>query len=137
MSRDRELTERPDEPGPPGSEESLWALIAGPIIWAAHFLACYATAAIWCAKSAAPDAPLGPVRLAIAAYTGVALIGIGISFFRALRRHRYGSAVLPHDYDSAADRHRFLGFATLLLSGLSAVAVLYVAMGSLFFGTCR
>ena len=30
--------------------------------------------------------------------------------------------------DTEADRHRFLGFATLLMAGLSAVATIYVAL---------
>jgi len=130
-------TERPGEPGPPAGEESLWLLIAGPVIWSAHFLACYVTAAIWCAKLAGPDGAIGGVRWAVAGYTVAALIGIALSFFGALRRHRYGTATVPHDYDSAADRHRFLGFATLLLAGLSAVGVLYVGLVVVFIGTCR
>jgi hypothetical protein len=95
------------------------------------------TAAVWCAKVAGPDGALGPARWAIAGYAVAALIGIGMSFISALRRHRYGTAAVPHDFDSAADRHRFLGFATLLLSGLSAVAVLYVAAAAIFIGSCR
>ena len=136
-AEDRRLTERPGEPGPPARRESLWVLIAGPIIWSVHFLACYLTAAIWCAKLAAPDGAVGPVRWAVAGYTAAALVGIGLSFFGALKRHRYGTATVPHDYDSAADRHRFLGFATLLLAGLSAVAVLYVGLVVVFIGSCR
>lgn len=131
------LTEGPDEPGPPASEESLWPLIAGPTIWALHFLASYLTAALWCAKVAGRNGALGPLRWVLAAYTLAALIGLGVSARDALRRHRYGRAPLPHDYDTAADRHRFLGFATLLLSGLSAVAVLFVAAAAFFIGTCR
>ena len=44
-----------------------------PTIWAAHFLLCYVTAAIWCAKVAGPDGSLGGVRVAIAVYTVLAL----------------------------------------------------------------
>ena len=43
----------------PEQNESLWFLIAAPIMWAAHFLLCYLTAAIWCAKLAGPDGALG------------------------------------------------------------------------------
>ncbi|MGB7839915.1 MAG: hypothetical protein WBL40_17580 [Terrimicrobiaceae bacterium] len=32
--------------------QSLWLLMISPTIWAAHFLLCYLTAAIWCAKFA-------------------------------------------------------------------------------------
>lgn len=131
------LTERPGEPGPRALEERLWTLVAGPLIWSLHFLACYLTAAIWCAKVVGPEGPLDAVRWAVIVYTLLALGGIGAAGFDALRRHRFGRALLPHDYDTAADRHRFLGFAALLLTGLSAVATLYVGSVVFFIGSCR
>jgi hypothetical protein len=118
-------------------KESLWRLAAAPTIWAAHLLLSYCTAAIYCEKVAEPDGPLAPVRVAIAAFTGVALIGIGYFGVRGWHSHRYGDSTLPHDFDSPADRHRFLGFATLLLSGLSALAVLWQALPAVFIGSCR
>lgn len=123
--------------GPGEEKENLWVLIVSPIIWAAHFLLCYLTAAIWCAKQAGRDASLGPVRWAIAAYTIVALIGIAWNGRSGLRRHRFASEPLPHDFDTPGDRHRFLGFATLLLAGLSAVATLFAATVAIFFHDCR
>jgi hypothetical protein len=123
------------------SRESLWLLTLGPAIWALHFTLSYLTAAIYCAKLAGPalfdPQPLGPVRLAIAAYTVLALLGIGWIGWHGLRRHNFGAARPPHDAPTAADRHRFLGFATLLLCGLSLVATLYVALPALFIGSCR
>jgi hypothetical protein len=74
--------------------------------------------------------------VAIATYTVLALSGIGSIGWRAWRRHRYGSASRPHDDDTPADRHRFLGFAAVLLSGLSAVAVLYAALAAVCIGSC-
>lgn len=108
-------------------------LVASPTIWAAHFLLSYITAAIWCAKV---GGALDTVRVAIAVYTGAALIGIGIMAAIGLRRHKFGSAAVPHDFDTPEDRHRFLGFATLLLSAVSAVAVAYVAITILFMKSC-
>jgi hypothetical protein len=116
--------------------QSLLLLAASPVIWAAHFFLSYLTAAIWCAKVAGPDGSIGGVRVAIAIYTVLALSGIGVIGWRALRRHRYGTATRPHDDDTPADRHRFLGFAAVLLSGLSAVAVLYAALAAVFIGSC-
>ena len=115
--------------------QHLLLLAASPTIWAAHFLASYLTAAVWCAK-AGRLAGLGGVRWAIAAFTLAALGGIAFVGLRGLRRHRYGSATVPHDVDTPEDRHRFLGFATVLLSALSVVAVIYVALPALFFGAC-
>jgi hypothetical protein len=116
--------------------QSLLLLTASPVVWAAHFMLSYLTAAIWCAKVAGPAGSLGGVRLAIAIYTVLALGGIGYIGWRAFRRHSYGTATLPHDDDSPEDRHRFLGFAALLLSALSAVAVIYAALAAVFIGSC-
>jgi hypothetical protein len=116
--------------------QSLLLLAASPVLWAAHFFLSYLTAAIWCAKVAGPDGSLAGVRVAIAIYTVLALGGIGGIGWQALRRHSYGTATPPHDDDTPEDRHRFLGFAALLLSGLSAVAVLYAALAAIFIGSC-
>lgn len=121
----------------PEEHESLWLLAASPTIWAAHFLLAYCTAAIWCAKAASPDQPLGPVRVAIAAYTVAALMGIGLIGWHGWKRYRLGAEDLPHDVDRPEDRHGFLGFATVLLSGLSAVAVLYETLAAVLIETCR
>jgi hypothetical protein len=123
---------------------SLWLLTLAPTIWAVHLLLSYVTGAIWCARFAGPDGSLGNVKTAIAWYTSVALIGITVVGVEGFRRHRYPSRIgsggmetTTHDLDSPDDRHRFLGFATLLLAGLSAVAVTYAAMAATFFETCR
>ena len=118
------------------ANHSLWLLTISPLIWAAHFLCSYITAAIWCAKFVGPDGSLLPVRVAIAVYTVAALTGIVITGLRGLRRHRYGHARLPHDEDTPEDRVRFIGFAILLLSGLSAVAVIFAALAALLIHRC-
>jgi hypothetical protein len=116
--------------------DSLWLLTIAPAIWAVHLLVSYSSAAVWCAKFVPPGAPLGGVRTAIAWYTVVALAGIAIVGWEGLRRHRHGTEATTHDLDTPEDQHRFLGFATLLLAGLSMVAVLYVALAATFFETC-
>jgi hypothetical protein len=122
----------------PGEEkENLWLLIVSPTIWAGHFMLSYITAAVWCAKFAAPDASLLPVRWTVAVYTLLALAGIARNGRSGLRRHRFGDESLPHDFDTPGDRHRFLGFATVLLAGLSAVAVLFAALAVFYFHDCR
>jgi hypothetical protein len=124
---------------------SLWLLTIAPTIWAAHLLLCYVTAAIWCAKFSERGGSLDEIPTAIAVYTATALAGIAIVGWEGFRRHRFpstpfgagGTEATTHDLDTPEDRHRFLGFATLLLSGLSAVAVLYAALAATFFDTCR
>jgi threonine/homoserine/homoserine lactone efflux protein len=117
--------------------ESIWMLAAAPGVWAAHFMLCYVTAAIWCAKVSSVLAPLGGVRTAIGVFTALALAGILVIGWIGYRAHRHGSAPPPHDEDTPEDRHRFMGFATLLLSGLSALAVLYAGLVPLFIRTCQ
>lgn len=116
---------------------SLWLLTIGPTIWAGHLLLSYITAAVWCARFAPTDGPLDGVQTAILCYTAVALTGIAVIGWAGFRRHRHGTEATTHDLDTSEQRHRFLGFATLLLSGLSAVGVVYAALAAQYFDTCR
>lgn len=117
---------------------SLRAMVAAPTIWAIHFLLCYVVAAVHCAKAAAPVADLGPVRIWVALVTVAALGGIAAIGVSALRRGGFERISLArHDADTIAARQRFLSYATLLLSGLSFVATVYVALPVLFTATCR
>ena len=120
----------------PEQKESLWRLVVSPAIWSAHFLLCYITAAIWCAKHG-PESSLFSVRVAMAIYTAAAIAGIAWNARDGYRRHRYKGGKLPHDFDSPEDRHRFLGFATFLLALLSGVATLYAALVIAFFWNCH
>ena len=117
-------------------QETLWLLAFSPAIWAIHFLASYATASVWCAKISGRDNPIDGALLAILVYTVLALAGIFIVGWLGYRRHRLGNGNLPHDDDTPEDRTRFLGFATLLLSGLSAVATTFSAFVLFFFRRC-
>jgi hypothetical protein len=122
--------------GVPG--ESLWAMIVAPTIWAVHFLACYIVAAIFCAKAGVPSADLATVRWWIAAFTVLALAGVAASGIQAFRLgHFMEGKAAPHDADTIHDRRRFLAYATLMLSGLSFVATVFVALPAVFFASCR
>lgn len=120
----------------PEAKESLWLLTASPVIWAAHFLLCYGTAAVWCAKVVGTGGSLETTRIAILVYTLLALAAIGVIGWIGYRRHSFAKADVPHDDDTPEDRHRFLGFATFLLSALSAVAVVYAALVAVFIRSC-
>ena len=124
-------------PAPPRGRGGLWILVAGPVVWALHFLLSYVTVAIHCAKAARFDAPLAGAGVALWIYTALALLAIGAFGVVGWRRHRHGESPPPHDEPTPADRYRFLGFATLLLCGLSFVAVVYAAFAIAMIGTCR
>ncbi|MCJ8056776.1 hypothetical protein GB928_027290 [Shinella curvata] len=120
----------------PKEIESLWTLFTAPTIWALHFLTCYITAAIHCAK-ADTAASLGTTSLVLGMVTVAALAGIALSAYLAWRQWGFGSGDPPHDEPTRRDRLLFQGFATLLLSGLSFVAVLFVAVPLVFIEACQ
>lgn len=122
--------------GRPGS--SLKPLVWSPTLWATHFLVCYVGAAIYCAKVGPRAAPLGSVQDLVWIATAVALAGILANGVWAFREGRFYEDDAPgyHD-DTLAERRRFLCYATVLLSGLSFVATIFVAMPVLFIESCR
>lgn len=117
--------------------QSLWWLALSPTIWAIHLLAMYVTVAIHCAKSTGALSSLRPVWWPMAAYTVLAMTGIIATGIHGYRRHDFGTATVPHDFDTPADRHRFIGFAVLLLSGLSLVGVVFVTLPAFFIESCQ
>ena len=114
---------------------TLWTLIVSPLIWTGHFLFCYLFAAIWCAKTG--GAMLDPVRWAIGAATVVALILILVDAYIAWVQMRLPGDEPPHQESTRIDRLRFIAVATLMLAGLSFIAVVYTALPALFFASCR
>ncbi|MGE0213458.1 MAG: hypothetical protein AB7S41_17345 [Parvibaculaceae bacterium] len=116
--------------------ESLWTLFTGPTVWAMHFLLCYVGAAIYCAKAGQFAFGFDMVRTAIGVVTLLALLLILLSAWLAWRQWGFGTEDPPHDDPTARDRRLFQGFATLLLSALSFVAVIYVALPALFITDC-
>ena len=136
MTARREVAVRVAPPGDPRDRGGLWWLAAPPTVWLLHFLACCLAVAIRCAKTV-DAAHLGDVRPALWIATGVALALIGALAVRGGRRHRAGARTPPHDDAGPAERRRFLGFASLLLCVLSAIAVVYTALALAAIGTCR
>ena len=116
--------------------DALWQLVLGPAVWALHFLACYAAAAVWCAK--APGTDLQPLRLGIAVGTALALALIAWAGWRAWRAWDYLDD--RDDTHGGADnesRHEFLGHAGFLLCGVSFIGVLFTALPAVLLETCR
>lgn len=121
----------------PKEIESLWTLFTAPTIWALHFLICYVTVAVYCAKAGAAPFSFETMRLGLGAITLAALSGIMLSAFLAWRQWSFGTGDPPHDEPTREDRLLFQGFATLLLSGLSFIAVVFVAVPLLLIEACQ
>ncbi|MGW9229591.1 hypothetical protein ACWGPT_01835 [Pseudorhizobium sp. NPDC055634] len=120
----------------PREIETLWTLFTAPAVWALHFILCYVAVAIYCEKAGEWYIGFGTVRLVLGAITILALAMIVLSSYLAWRQWGFGSGDPPHDQPTAEDRRRFQGFATLLLYGLSFVAVVYVAIPLIFIHGC-
>ncbi len=120
----------------PKEVESLWTLFTAPVVWALHFLICYVGAAVYCAKSSQISLSFDAVRIGLVIVTIAALALIALSGFLAWRQWGFGIYDPPHNDPTRHDRKLFQGFATLLLSGLSCIAVIYVAMPLLFITEC-
>jgi type VI protein secretion system component VasK len=121
-----------------GSGTDLWRVIISPTIWALHFLACYVAAAIYCEKMGR-DAPLDDIRLLVITVTVVALGGIAWSTLGLWRVHDRSLTDddFEYEHNTPEERHRFLSHVALMLSILSAVAVIYVAIPMLYLESCR
>ena len=120
----------------PRQVESLWTLFTAPVVWALHFLACYVGAAIFCEKPWLFGNDFANLRLAIAGLTALSLAMIVVSAALAWRQWGFGIGDPPHDDPTRSDRLLFQGYATLLLSGLSFVAVIFTALPALFITAC-
>lgn len=112
---------------------TLWTLIVPPTVWAVHFLFCYLWVAISCAKAGG----FARFPAAFVAGTAVALLAIVASGVIAWVQARGPGDPPPHDESTDVDRLRFLATATVLLSALSFVAVLFTAAPALMLTDCR
>lgn len=113
---------------------SLMRITLGPLVWAGHFLLCYASVALVCAKGW----PVEGLRLALLAASLAALAAIGWLGWRAFRQWdvlRTGDFSNPEGH--AEDRHQFLGHAAFLLAAVSAIGVVYVTLPILMIGVCQ
>lgn len=120
----------------PKQVETLWTLFTAPVVWALHFVLCYAGAAIFCEKPYLLGDDFDNLRISIGVVTVLALAMIVLAAMLAWRQWGFGSGDPPHDDPTRRDRLLFQGYATLLLSGLSFVAVVFTAMPALFITGC-
>ncbi|MCO5731727.1 hypothetical protein [Rhizobium sp. SSA_523] len=121
----------------PREVESLWTLFTSPAVWALHFIVCYVVMAVYCAKPGLFGLSFDSYRLILSGFTVAALAFIVFAAYLAYRQWGFGSEDPPHAGATDLDRRRFQGFATLLLSGLSFVAVVFTAIPLIFLAECQ
>lgn len=115
---------------------SLWRITFAPVIWAVHFAVSYAATAIVCARFAGPADQLGTLRGVIAGLTVLALAAIAVI---GARSWISWDLIDNSDYEAARaeSRHAFLGHISFLLSIVSAIGVVFVALPIVVLATCR
>ncbi|HSA80251.1 MAG TPA: hypothetical protein VLE23_05470 [Geminicoccaceae bacterium] len=125
--------------------DSLFSLIAGPLVWTAHFLTLYVFTAIACAHGFFDRDILG-VRVVPLVGGAVTLLAVALILDALVLSYRRwqgkpwdgGSEPLPpHDRNDAASRRRFMAYAGLLLSGIALIATIWETLPIVFFSTCR
>ena len=134
---DRDLTQpAEDADNAEFAEESgsLWRITLAPLTWAVHFVVCYALIATSCARGW----PVETMRQGLLIFTVAALALIG---WIGLRAWRQWNVTQTGDFVNrrgvAEDRHHFLGHAAFLLSVISLIGVVFVAMPLAILGGCR
>jgi hypothetical protein len=114
--------------------EPLWVPVVAPSIWSLHFMLCYATAAVWCGRFSPPPSP--GIRTLVAVFTVGALAAIALFFHHGFSRLRYRLPMRPLDDDTPGDREQFVAFTTMLLAGMSLVAVVFEAIAIAVVNRC-
>lgn len=111
---------------------SLLTPIVAPVVWAAHFMACYIWAALACGRFGGFDR----ARTGIAILTAIATMAIAGCLAFGFHRHGRRFPDRPNDDGTPEDRTRFMAFTTMLLAALSLVGTLYVGLTALAAGGC-
>ncbi|MEC7760895.1 MAG: hypothetical protein VX874_03155 [Pseudomonadota bacterium] len=115
--------------------DSLWRLTLAPATWALHFVLCYATISLACARGLFP---VGAARFWLLGLTVLALLVIGRQGYKALKQWNVlDTGALSHPDGRAEDRHRFLGHAALLIAVISTIGTVFTSFPLLLLEGCR
>lgn len=115
--------------------DSLWVPIVAPVLWAGHFIVCYAWVALACGRLAA-RASFADARSGIVIITALTAIVITGCMAHGYRRHGHRLPDRSNDDGTPEDRTRFMAFMTMLLAGLSLIATLYVGLAAAAMEKC-
>jgi 4-hydroxybenzoate polyprenyltransferase len=108
----------------------LPSLAGAPLLWLAHFVAVYGLSSLLCA--AGQRLPLAP---GVATPWATALLTLGALLLAAAGLLRNGRRLRQRS--SSGESEFFLAQANLLLYGLAAVGILWVALPGLLLPACR
>ena len=125
--------------------DSLFSVIAGPLVWTVHFLTLYILTAIACAHGFFHQEVLG-VRVVPLVGGAVTLVAVALILDAAVLSYRRWrgmpseappAPLPPHDANDVASRRRFMAYAGLLLSSLALIATIWETLPIVFFATCE
>lgn len=120
------------------NRDSLIGMVASPLVWAGHFLACYTVVALACAFGFGTEAggEWGAVRIVLVIVSaGAVLIIAGLAFLAYGRWRQSGGSETPQDHRQ--ERHQFMSLTALLLSVLSGISVVYTSIPLFVLPLCR
>lgn len=116
------------------NRNSLLSLVAAPIVWAAHFLLSYVIVSLACAAGLTESwvAGITAIQASIGALT---LVAIALLVWSGIVNHDKWRRA-PRSASAGDDMSRFFALASVLLCGLSAVAVIWVAFPAFILPSC-
>lgn len=114
------------------SPTRLAFMAAGMIAWAAQFTVIYAVTAVACARGYADLRLLGfgmvPATIVVTTLAALAVTGVVLAGALASQPRMSAQTANPID--------RFLNYATILISGVSLVAIAWTGLPSLILPAC-
>ncbi len=117
---------------------TLLKITLAPTIWAFHFVISYGAAAVWCEKLTAQGDTVA-LQVWLIGLTAAALLGIiacGVVGWRVWGKGGYGADGHTPGLGNTESRQGFLGHASVLLSVVSFIAVIFVILPVLMIGSC-
>jgi hypothetical protein len=122
-------------PGAPSRFWALYAVLAGPLVWFAHFVLVWAVSEMGCIANYTNMPVLTPssIRIIVAVVTVIALAAVGLSLFTGWR---WRDAVRQGGVTMAESRAKFLIQVGLSLSLLFFFSIVVTALPVFFVGVC-
>jgi hypothetical protein len=115
--------------------QRLVLVAAAPTVWAVHFLVVYIAAAVLCERQVANAADIASATNLFATIAALGLIAVVATLAGAdLRNDR---VAMPYDGRTARSQTAFLSTATVMLAGVSAIAVIFQFLPAVFSSSCQ